>query len=32
MVASLKFLKTLRIAVNKPVTHSRIRDEILILR
>ena len=26
MVANLKFLKTLRIAVNKPVAHSRIRE------
>ncbi len=26
MVANLKFLKTLRIAVNKPAIHSRIRD------
>jgi hypothetical protein len=31
MPANLKFLKTLRIAVNKPVTISRIREEILIL-
>ncbi len=31
MGANLKFLKTLRIAVNKPVTYWRIRDEILIL-
>jgi hypothetical protein len=26
MVANLKFLKTLGIVVNKPATHSRIRD------
>jgi hypothetical protein len=29
--ANLKFLKTLRITVNKPATNSRIRDQILIL-